>query len=736
MFKFTLSSCTLACALALATPLSITSAVANDKKQNDDNQEAEVMVIKGSKRGYIAYISASGAKDNTPVIETPASISVLTKKRIEDLGAENIQDAIGYVAGVYNGPFGVDTRSDWAFIRGARPTFHIDGMKMLFGYYNSARPNPYSFQQVEVLKGSSSLLFGQGTTAGAINLVSKQPEIEPLFEAWAQIGNYDRKQIAFDYNQGQTDSDVAFRINGLLKNSGTQTDYVSDDGYYISPSMRWLIDENSELVLIAHLQEDKTGSSTQFFPHHGTIFSAPNGPLAVNRFISEPNFDKYDTSQKALTAIYKHTLSDNWDFRGSLRWADSSSDYQSMYPTPFNLLPDNASILRALYYKDAASKILTSDLRLLGNIQGETTEHRIIIGLDIQDSKVFDSTVIGYNTIYNGQVVGYGGGALNLYNPVYGQHNILSREQLIGAYNANAPFARQLMYISETTTKAQQYGLYIQDNIKFDSGLITSLGLRYDDVSTANPTKQSDTAVTGRFGLMYQTDSQLTPYLSYSTSFNPILGKDAQGNPFKPATAKQTEMGLKYQPKNTQHLITLSVFDIKEKNRLTASVADPYNQKQLGANRIKGIELEGQFEWDELDIYTAITKSDATISESLVPGEIGTKMETTPEFMASTWFTYRPEAAWKGFKVGLGFRHVGNSFFYTDINHVNNTRTEQAVPSYQLVDLLLGYETDNYDISLNVDNVSDKTVITSCLDRGDCFYGQKRHVSLNFKYKM
>lgn len=152
-----------------------------------------------SSRGLISFVSASASKSNVPVIETPVSVSVLTEKRITDLGAETLQDALGYVAGVYNGPYGMDSRGDWSQIRSVSPVSYLDGLQLLFGNYNNARPNPYLLQQVEILKGPSSVLFGQGSTGGIVNMVTKQPTAARSNEIWAQLGNYQRKQLAGDF---------------------------------------------------------------------------------------------------------------------------------------------------------------------------------------------------------------------------------------------------------------------------------------------------------------------------------------------------------------------------------------------------------------------------------------------------------------------------------------------------------------------------------------------------------
>ena len=165
--------------LTLFNPLSLKAQEQSVEKKDD----IEVITVK-SARGLISYVSATGAKSNVPIIETPLSVSVLTQERIEDLGSLTVQDAIGYVAGLYNGPYGVDTRGDWAIIRGVSPVQYLDGLKSLYGNYNNTRTNPYALSQIEILKGPSSVLYGQGSIGGIVNLVSKKPQADTTGQLW------------------------------------------------------------------------------------------------------------------------------------------------------------------------------------------------------------------------------------------------------------------------------------------------------------------------------------------------------------------------------------------------------------------------------------------------------------------------------------------------------------------------------------------------------------------------
>src|SRR5690606_11875291 len=166
------------------------------------------------------------------------------------------------------------------------------------------------------------------------------------------------------------------------------------------------------------------------------------------------------------------------------------------------------------------------------------------------------------------------------------------------------------------------------------------------------------------------------------------------------------------------------------------NLVDPNDQIQVGEVEIQGVELEAQLAWDALDIYASYAYTDAEISKSNNPAELGATLSATPEQQASLWATYRP-SQWSGFKVGAGVRFVGRTSDGSALVMANGVvlNSPLETPSYTLYDAMIGYDWDQYSLSLNAQNITDRTVVTSCLARGDCFYGQQRAITANLRYK-
>jgi len=286
----------------------------------------------GPVEGYVAKRSIGATKTDTPIVETPQSISVITADRIRDQGSLTIQDSLRYVAGMRGEAYGLDSRGDFALIRGVAPTLFLDGLQQSVGFYTNSRTDPFTLERVEVIKGPSSMLYGQSSVGGLLNFVSKRPQAEQKSELQLQYGSFDRKQIAFD-STGPLDEDgtLLYRVVAIQRDSQTQVDHTKDNRLVFMPSLTWRPNEQFEWTLMANVQKDDSGTTSSFLPHRGTVLSAPYGEIGSERFVSEPGFDEYDAEQKALTSQMAWRVDDTWTLRQNLRWQKSKVSYQTMY---------------------------------------------------------------------------------------------------------------------------------------------------------------------------------------------------------------------------------------------------------------------------------------------------------------------------------------------------------------------------------------------------------------------
>lgn len=643
----------------------------------------------GSRGETIAQDSATATKTDTPIIETPRSVSVVTQQRMADQGVQSVQDALVYTPGVFGATFGFDTRGDWSRIRGVDPVQYRDGLQELFGFYNNVRPHPYALERIDILKGPASVLYGQGSIGGIVNLSSKLPQAEARREAYVEYGNHDRKEIGFDLTgSANADETFLYRLTGALRDSDTQVDYVPDDSFFFAPSFTWRPSADTSFTLLANLQRNESGTSTQFLPWAGTIFPAPNGPIRDGVFLSEPGFDGYDTEQKAITGIFDHRFDEVWSMSVRARYSDSMSDYRTMYPSfPPTINPDGTTIDRIVSVSQYDARAFTGDVRFNADTSTGALGHKIAFGIDQQYVNLGSAFAGGIAT------------PIDLYDPVYG----------------NLPIVDPLS--PRTVTNTRQTGFYLSDQMKWDRWH-ASVGVRYD--LARDGSGNTEDVVSKDFGLLYAFDNGISPYVSYSESFLPTIGVDVDDNPFRPRRGKQVEAGIKYQPPGSPSLYTASVFHIEENGRLVGDPTNPGFQAQLGDVTIRGFELEAQTVIaDEFELLGGYSYLDTETSD-------GFRLASVPTHQAMAWGTWRPGGEWEGFKIGAGARYVGSS--YDGVDTIK-------VPDYVLADAMVGYEAENWEVTLNARNLFDKSHVVTCLARGDCFLGQRRTVSMKLTSK-
>ncbi|HAV04541.1 MAG TPA: TonB-dependent siderophore receptor, partial [Pseudomonas sp.] len=653
----------------------------------------------GPVEGYVAKRSVSATKTDTPIIETPQSISVITADRIRDQGSLTIQDSLRYVAGMRGEAYGFDSRGDFALIRGVAPTLFLDGLQQSVGFYTNSRTDPFTLERVEVIKGPSSMLYGQSSVGGLLNFVSKRPQAEQKSELQLQYGSFDRKQIAFD-STGPLDDDgtLLYRVVAVQRDSQTQVDHTKDNRLVFMPSLTWRPNEQFEWTLMANVQKDDGGTTSGFLPHRGTVLSAPYGEIGSERFVSEPGFDEYDTEQKALTSQMAWRLDDVWTLRQNLRWQKSKVSYQSIYGSPMRLGTDDRTVNRVYYISKPEVTIWSADHQAESRFDTGPLQHTALVGVDYRHAVTDSRTARGNAT------------PLDLYDPVYGTFD---------------PSGITLSDVPQQ--RVAQQGLYVQDQIRLDKWLAT-LGLRKDwaDTRVEQGTRQKDDAVTGRVGLTYLFDNGVAPYISYSESFSPIIGLDAlTQQSYKPLEGEQWELGVKYQPAGSNTLLTAAVFDLREKNRQIAGSV-PGSNSQAGEARVKGLELEGLVEmnsnWDLISTYTYL---DSEVVKGPTAQQ-GKRIASVPEHMASLWSQHRFSIAGiPGFSAGAGVRYVGASWDGTD---------SLKTPSTTLFDAMLGYAYQDWSLTLNATNLEDETYYTTCLSRGDCFTGNRRTLTATASY--
>ncbi|MBL8629529.1 MAG: TonB-dependent siderophore receptor [Rhodospirillaceae bacterium] len=756
-------------ALLLATALSsatVTVARAEDADADADSKLEEVVVT-----GLKDKRAAGGTKTDTPLIEIPQSISVISAEQMDLRGALTVSDILLYTAGVRSEAFGLDSRVDSYNVRGATPAQYLDGMRMIYGSYNTARVDPYALDRVEVLRGPSSVLYGQGTIGGLVNLASKRPTFEARNEVTASYGTHNRAQVQGDVTGLlNAEGTFAYRIVGSFRNADTQVDNVNDDRWFIAPSISYRPSSDTEFTLSVHHQRDDMGLTGQFFPLIGTldvskyvtIYNAanPNGikPLAnnvnglipYNTYVGEPDFDNYNSRQTNVTTSVNHKFNDWLQFRHNARFSDSFVVYKSIYTnfsglgvkTPYytsqaavnaataTAVPGSAPVTytgpdriapRTFYTSYPKVRNYATDNSVQADFATGALAHTLLAGFDAQDytqDQTQDTGVAAPVDIF----------APRVFNSA-----------------ANRTYRYTAFNVQLATVKQNQMGVYAQDQISY-GGLDLILGLRRDwaESKSITPagvvTEKDDSKTTMRAGLVYNIGG-IAPYVSYAESFLPVAGANLAGEPFKPQVGEQIEAGVKWQP-NPAVLVTAAYFDIKDTNRLTLSPTNPNDRVQTGEVSSEGFELEAQanlFEFYNLSASYAYT--DAYISDSNNRNEIGKPFSSVAKHVFTSFLTRKFIVNGDDvFTIGAGLRYTGRSVDRTaplpTAAAPNPEIIRVVTPAILLGDMIASYEWDEaWRVQVNANNITDEKYPSACLSRGDCFLGQRRTVIASVRHR-
>ncbi|MEI2456631.1 TonB-dependent siderophore receptor [Lysobacter firmicutimachus] len=694
-------------ALAIAVPLSLSAfaASADSAPAEADRDRATTLdhvVVQGAGDGYKAGSAVTATKTDTPIDETPQAITVVTRERMTDQGALNVQDALNYAAGVRSDAYGLDSRGDWTLIRGSSPQEYLDGLRSSFNYYtSSARTDPYLLERIEVLRGPSSMLFGQGSTAGVINLVSKRPQAQAQREIGVQVGSFDRRQLNADFTGPLTeDGTWLYRIVGVYRDSETQVDHVDDDRRLIAPSLTWRPSEDTSLTLQLRWQQDRTGSTSQFFGWSGLLASNPNGRVPSHRFIGNPG-DHYDTDRTTAGWLFEHRLNENWTLRQAFRAARNKVDYASAYGDPFSG-PSNPFvdaqqrvIRREGWFADTRVRMQNIDQHVEGRFDTGAVAHQMLAGVDAvrfkQDERqLFESAQDRGGTMP----------AIDIYAPVYLPHTP----------PAFGPAVK---------TRQRQVGLYLQDQMRIGEHWIVVAGLRHDRAKSglAGAGDEKSSATTKRLGVMFHDWAGWSPYLSYSESFTPVAGTHAlTGARYKPQRGEQIEAGLKFEPAGRDLSFTAATYELREENRLVPDPANPNVNVQAGKTTVGGFELE---------LTGRLTsRFDLTAHYNYLDND--KQLEATPRHQAAVWGKQRFSIGGRdGFAAGLGLRYM--SAF--------DSPPAPTTPSVTLADAMVSLDAGAWRWALNVNNLTDKRYFSICMGRGDCWFGARRNIGLSATYR-
>lgn len=511
--------------------------------------------------------SATGTKTDTPIQKVPQSISVVTSEEMALHQPRSVKEALSYTPGVAVGTRGASNTYDYLVIRGfaadgQSQNNYLDGMKMQGNFYNDAVIDPYMLERAEIMRGPVSVLYGKSSPGGLLNMVSKRPTTEPLKEIQFKAGTDSLFQTGFDFSDAIDDDGVySYRLTGVARSNNAQQENKGEQRYAIAPSFSWRPDDKTTFTFLSYFQNEPETGYYGWLPKEGTVDPLPNGDRLSTDFNEGAKNNTYSRNQKMVGYSFDHEFNDTFTVRQNLRFAENKTSQNSVYgygvcTDPANsgskqcaaLAPaDKGHYLARKYVVDNEKlQNFTVDTQLQSKFATGQVDHILLTGVDFMRMRNDINSWFGYDDSVP---------LLDLYNPVSSDFDFGSKDPATsGAY--------------QILNRQKQTGLYVQDQAQWDKVLVT-LGGRYDwaDQESYNrvlntTSKRDDTQFTWRGGVNYLFDNGVTPYFSYSESFEPASQTDAQGKLFSPSKGKQYEAGVKYVPNDRPIVITGAVYQL------------------------------------------------------------------------------------------------------------------------------------------------------------------------------
>lgn len=668
----------------------------------------------GASTGYVATRTAAGTKTDTPIVETARSLSVITRQQLDDRQVLNLNDALRYTAGVQSSGYGSDSRADWLRVRGFDPTQFLDGLALPKGSFANPKVEPWNLERITVLRGPASSVYGQTPPGGMLDMVSRRPQAESAHQIEAQAGSNEHKQINFD-STGKIDDEGRFlyRVSGVVRDSNSPIDHIPDKRYNIAPSLTWNVDEDTKLTFISQYTRDDTGITGQFLPLQGTKLPSAAGKISHHKNLGEPDWDFYDRTYYALGYAFEHRLNDTWQFRQNLRYTKNDLSFQAVNVGTVNTVDADGNVNRESGIINEDISQFAVDNNFQADFDTGAVSHTLLLGLDHQRANT------NYQWLY-----GLGVPPININRPVYGA-------DMSGV---------SYITLQDFNQKTQQTGVYVQDQMSLDNWRLT-LGGREDWVHTGTrfnvndaTSTQRDKAFSGNVGLSYVFDNGVTPYISYTESFQPTMGADARAaQSFAPTEGRQYEVGVKYQPVGSQTLLTAAVYDLTQQN---VRVTEGSITRQVGELQVRGLELEASTQLtDNFKAIASYTYTDTEITKGLAT-DVGNRMALIPRNQATLWADYTwHNGLLDGFGVGGGVRYVGDTYgntANTSVAHVSSYTVYDASAHYDLGQL--DNSMKGLSVAVEAKNLFNKDYLANC-DGFWCYYGDERNVVASVNYK-
>jgi len=611
-----------------------------------------------------------GGKVATSLLDTPASVSVITQKEIEQRSASTTEEVLQYTPGVITDYYGTDDRNDYFQIRGFQATTYRDGLTL--GSMRGVREEPFAYERIEVLRGANSTLFGPADPGGSVNFVSKQPRFERIRQGYVTYGSFDHKEAGVDVGDALNGSDtLAYRFTGKMQDGEREYDHSQDNNGFVMGGLTWEPTAfTSATLIVDHLRRDSTPNSGGY---------PKDREYDRDTFFGEPSYNFHDVERTNISGSFSHDFDNGFTLRSNLRHSDLSDEYGYVY---INDVAGRTGPLvdRGYLGSDGDAEQFNGNLMLQYDARFENIDSSTIVGVEYLDASSENVSVYG------------SADPIDVTRPVY---------------RGVSPAIVYQDKDQDSTIKS----LFLQQNLSFYERVILTLGMRHDSMDVSETDHLSGTRSSDRFSensfrgaLTYVVNDEVSAYVSMVESVSPPeVG-------VTPERGNQYELGVKYSPVAINALFSAAIYELTQDDVATAVVQPNgvIEQQTVGEQRVRGLDLEAKAELTEnLSLIGSYSYMDTEVLRGAlnvwgvgVVSIEGNEFVSAPKHSASLWSYYSVPGT--NVSVGLGARYVGSYHF----SNFNDTGESEATT---LFDAAFNYQiAPGTDLAVNVSNLLDE----------------------------
>lgn len=631
------------------------------------------VVVTGQRQGYAASRSSSATRTDTPLIQTPQSVQVITRTLIEEQDARTLADALVNVSGV------TPTRQEEALLvapllRGFPAEIYMDGLPIYAGPQAANEPvSLLGVQRIDVLKGPTSTLYGGGIgtpLGGLINVQSVRPQADASGAAAIRAGSFSTWGAGLDLN-GPLGDRVAGRIVAEYQTNESWIDLVEGERWSIQPSVSFDVSPRTS-VLIQGLYGRRNQLEYSGVPAE----LAFAGQIDRNVFAGAPVGQPHtEIENRAATVELTHDFDDELSLTVSGRYYESelpqsgSFIYPAMYPagpatpTVFPILPMDML---------TRSKETTFDANLAGRFAGLGGQHRWLVGLS------YDHTDFSSNMGFNGMAVG----EIDLADPGY-----------------DLPFGAPTPMSMTQTDRYQTMALYVQDQASWGRLHVTG-ALRYTRLKFRELEQGTDETydrISPRLGATFDLTPGVAVYAGYAEGFRAAFGFVGLDTP-EPETSRNIEVGLKLALSDMGLSGTFALFEQTRQNVATPDPDNLFFSVQTGEQRARGFEADLIWEpGPALSVLFNYAWTDAEVTkDNGIP--IGDRLARVPEHNGRIAARYRLlDGPAEGLSFGAGLTAFND-------RHITLPNTVSA-PGYAVIDAQAAYDFGRFSVEASIVNL-------------------------------